>query len=358
VEFQNAAIGDPADYTPTYYHKDAMPKCSPSYKVYHDKSEAAQSGVRSQQEGRTSLPPSSSVEDAKVEKGVSAFADSYDSLLLDQFGVLHDGRVAYPAALDAVRRLAEAGKRLVILSNSGRRAEDTLAKLEPLGFDPSWFAGAVTSGETTHQALELRTDPVFANLGPRCLHFQWSERGAVQVDELGLVHVTDPEQADFVLAHGMEAVSGGSGQPALQVSLDDIKSLLRVCARRSLPLVIANPDLVTVDTTKLVPMPGQCGVWYKEFDGPPQQVILMGKPAAVIYDAAKQFCRGRVLAVGDSLAHDIAGAQGAGIDSLFIANGIHAKDLEEGPLTAAGVAKLAASHGCAEPTYIMDAFRF
>ena len=58
---------------------------------------------------------------AKVEKGMAAIADSYDSLLLDQFGVLHDGRVAYPAALDAVRRLAEAGKRLVILSNSGVR---------------------------------------------------------------------------------------------------------------------------------------------------------------------------------------------------------------------------------------------
>ena len=293
---------------------------------------------------------------AKVEKGVSAFAERYDSLLLDQFGVLHDGSVAYPEAVDAVRRLAEAGKRLVILSNSGRRATDTLAKLEPLGFDPSWFAGVVTSGETTHQALALRTDPVFAKLGPRCLHLTWSDRGAINVDQLGLVHVTDPELADFVLAHGMEAVSGGSAQPALQVSLEDLRSLLRVAARRRLPLIIANPDLVTVDTTKLVPMPGMCGVWYSEFDGPP--AILMGKPAAVIYDAAKQFCCGRVLAVGDSLAHDIAGAQGAGIDSLFIANGIHAKDLEDGPLTAAGVAKLAASHGCAEPTYIMDAFRF
>ena len=293
---------------------------------------------------------------AKVEKGVSALADSYDSLLLDQFGVLHDGRVAYPAAVDAVRRLAEAGKRLVILSNSGRRAENTIAKLEPLGFDPRWFAGAVTSGETTHQALSLRTDPVFKALGQRCLHLTWGDRGAINVDEHCLEHVTDPNLADFVLAHGMEAISGGSMEPAQPVTLDDIQALLRVAARRRLPLIIANPDVVTVDTTYLVPMPGMCGVWYEEYGGPP--AILMGKPAAVIYEAAKQFCTGRVLAVGDSLAHDIAGAQGAGIDSLFIANGIHAKDLEDGPLTAASVAKLAAAHGCAEPTYIMDAFRF
>ena len=294
---------------------------------------------------------------AQVLTGVGAVADKYDSLLLDQFGVLHDGRVAYPEAVEAVRRLAAEGKTLVILSNSGRRAAETVAKLKPLGFDPAWFAGAVTSGETTHQALTSRSDPAFAQLGPRCLHFTWGERGSINVDDLGLVHVTDPEDADFVLAHGMETVNRGSEHPALPVSLQDIQNLLRVAARRRLPLVIANPDVVTVDTTKLVPMPGQCGVWYAEFGGPP--AILMGKPAAVIYEAAKQLCRGRVLAVGDSVAHDIAGACGAGIDSMFVAaTGIHAKDLGDGPLTAAGVAKLAAEHSCAAPTYAVHAFRW
>ena len=293
---------------------------------------------------------------ARVLTGVGEVADEYDSLLLDQFGVLHDGRKAYEPSVEAVRRLAADGKTLVVLSNSGRRAAETLAKLKPLGFDPAWFAGSVTSGETTHQALTLRTDPTFAQLGKRCLHLTWGERGAINVDSLGLEHVTDPAEADFVLAHGMEVLSRGSAHPALPVSLQDIQSLLRVAARRRLPLVIANPDIVTVDTTKLVPMPGQCGVWYTEYGGPP--AILMGKPAPVIYEAAKRLCHGRVLAVGDSLAHDIAGASGAGVDSLFVANGIHAQDLGDGPLSAAGVAKLAAGHGCAAPTYAVQAFRW
>ena len=294
---------------------------------------------------------------AHVLSGVGAVADKYDSLLLDQFGVLHDGCEAYPEAIEAVRRLATDRKKLVILSNSGRRAAETLAKLRPLGFDPAWFAGAVTSGETTHQALTSRSDPAFAQLGTRCLNFTWGERGSINVDDLGLVHVTDPEDADFVLAHGMECVNRGFEHPALPVALQDIQNMLRVAARRRLPLIIANPDVVTVDTTKHVPMPGQCGVWYAEYGGPP--AILMGKPAAVIYEAAKQLCHGRVLAVGDSLVHDIAGAYGAGIDSLFVATtGIHAKDLGIGPLTAAGVAKLAAEHSCAPPTYVVRAFQW
>jgi ribonucleotide monophosphatase NagD (HAD superfamily) len=36
----------------------------------------------------------------------------------------------------------------------------------------------------------------------------------------------------------------------------------------------------------------------------------------------------RVAHVGDSLHHDVAGAAGAGIASIFVASGIHATDLD------------------------------
>jgi ribonucleotide monophosphatase NagD (HAD superfamily) len=41
-------------------------------------------------------------------------------VLLDQFGVLHDGLSPYPAIHEAVQYLAETGARIVILSNSSR----------------------------------------------------------------------------------------------------------------------------------------------------------------------------------------------------------------------------------------------
>lgn len=62
-------------------------------------------------------------------------------LLLDQFGVLHDGQRPYPGAMDAVRAAAAAGKRIIIISNSSRRCGGTLAKLGRMGFDEAWFAG-------------------------------------------------------------------------------------------------------------------------------------------------------------------------------------------------------------------------
>jgi ribonucleotide monophosphatase NagD (HAD superfamily) len=62
-------------------------------------------------------------------------------VLLDQFGVLHDGRRPYPGAHDAVRHLHDAGLRILILSNSSRRSGGTLSKLAKMGFQEDWFAG-------------------------------------------------------------------------------------------------------------------------------------------------------------------------------------------------------------------------
>lgn len=63
-------------------------------------------------------------------------------MLLDQFGVLHDGKRAYPEAVAAVQRLADDGVSVYILSNSSRRSEVALQKIEALGFPRACFSGA------------------------------------------------------------------------------------------------------------------------------------------------------------------------------------------------------------------------
>lgn len=73
-------------------------------------------------------------------------------VLLDQFGVLHDGKHAYSAAPAAVRRLAEAGVSIVIVSNSSRRSGGTLGKLARMGFQEEWFAGAAVRVQPAQRA--------------------------------------------------------------------------------------------------------------------------------------------------------------------------------------------------------------
>ena len=292
----------------------------------------------------------------RVLRGLSKICSSYDTFLLDQFGVLHDGSSAYPGACDALARLNASGKMLVIISNSGQRAEHALEKLKLLGFEPGWFAGVVTSGETTHTALLTRDDPFFSCLGRKCLHLVWISHE--KTDEYGLTYVSDISAADFVLVHGMEAVVNGSGT-AERVSLECVRSHIKCAARMRVPLVIANPDVSTVDPHFTIPLAGQTAQWYLEEGGPPSSIKLMGKPNEVIYKAALSVLpdAGRVLAVGDSFAHDVRGAANFGIDSLFVATGIHAHEIGGG-LNAFSIQALANSHGCPTPTYAISKFQW
>ncbi|CAA6660287.1 unnamed protein product [Spirodela intermedia] len=246
---------------------------------------------------------------------------------LDQFGVLHDGKRPYPGAVSTLEKLAGNGARMVIISNSSRRASTTMEKVNSLGFDASLFVGAITSGELTHQFLRRRDDPWFSSLGRSCIHMTWGDRGAISLEGLGLEVVNNSDDADFILAHGTEAIGLPSGD-ALPMDLPDLERILEDSAKKGIPMVVANPDYVTVEARALRVMPGTLGAKYEKLGG---EVRWMGKPDKLIYETAMAMAgvgaAGDCIAVGDSLHHDIKGANAAGMESVFVTGGIHADEL-------------------------------
>lgn len=255
-----------------------------------------------------------------------AESHKFKGWLLDQFGVLHDGKNPYPGAISTLEKLANYGAKMVIISNSSRRACTTLEKLKSLGFDPSLFVGAITSGELTHQYLQRRDDPWFAALGKSCIHITWKDRGAISLEGLGLQVVENVEEAEFILAHGTEALGLSSGT-ATPMNLEDLDKVLEECAAKSIPMVVANPDFVTVEARDLRVMPGTLATKYEKLGG---EVKWMGKPDKIIYKAAAEMASidpSQCVAIGDSLHHDIKGANAAGIQSAFVTGGIHATEL-------------------------------
>ncbi|KAK4258259.1 hypothetical protein QN277_007729 [Acacia crassicarpa] len=276
----------------------------------------------------------------------------FKAWFLDQFGVLHDGKQPYP------EYLAESGAKMVIISNSSRRSSITMEKLKSLGFDTSLFVGAITSGELTHQYLQRRDDPWFAALGRSCIHMTWKDRGAISLEGLDLQVVENVEGADFVLAHGTEALGTPFGD-ARPMNLQDLEGILELCASKRIPMVVANPDYVTVEARDLHVMPGTLAAKYEELNG---EVKWMGKPGEIIYKSAMAMTgtdASDCIAVGDSLHHDIKGANAAGIKSVFITGGIHATELgldKYGELAdLLSVQSLAMKHN-ALPSYVLSGF--
>lgn len=209
-------------------------------------------------------------------------------------------------------------------------------KLEKLGFDTRLFDGVITSGEVTHSCLEDRASS-FWRERKSCIHFTWLERGSISLEKLGIDVTIDPQKADCIIAHGTEALGTQvNGQDASPCSVEQMKEILSMCQEIAkqrgfpMPLIVANPDIVTVNGDELIVMPGTLANFYEEIGG---QVYRMGKPDPIIYHRALEMLDLHpedIIAIGDSLEHDICGAQSMNIDSIFIAAGIHKKEVVVG----------------------------
>lgn len=104
-------------------------------------------------------------------------------------------------------------------------------------------------------------------------------------EPLHLLHtqvVTDPKHADFILAHGTEALGRGDGAEPEPIELDQIQALLKQCADAGgKPMLVANPDIITVSGRSLLPMPGKLGQWYKGMGGEVRLIADSKKPCQI-----------------------------------------------------------------------------
>ena len=264
--------------------------------------------------------------------GVADLADHYEGFLLDQWGVIHDGRQPLPEAVTALTELKRRNKRLVVLSNSGRRAALNRRRLAEMGLDVAMFDAVVTSGEAAWSLLRHRTQPGWRDLGRRCVLFTIGGDLTV-LDELGIEVVEQPEDADFLFNTGLEIPPR---------TLDDYHAVLVRAMARHLPMVCSNPDRVAPSHGKLITAPGTVAAMYEQMGG---SVLYVGKPHAPIYGACLDALEGlrpsEIVAVGDSVEHDVRGANGMEIDCCFVTGGIHADEFPADATQAEREARLA-----------------
>ena len=251
-------------------------------------------------------------------QGMADVIDRYDALLLDQWGVLHDGGQPYPGAIDCLARLGAAGKIVVILSNSGRSGEENARLIVRMGINRGLFGEVVSAGDDARDAILTSADPFYRGLGRRCLVLARA-RDAHLVDGLGLEVVTDVEQAEFLFALSIDAP---------RQSVRGWEPVLIRAAARCLPMVCGNPDLAQVTPSgTLLEATGLLAVRYAELGG---DVRSHGKPSPRIYETClkRLTCpRERIVAIGDSLQHDVLGASGVGLASILVAGGVHREAL-------------------------------
>lgn len=273
----------------------------------------------------------------QVIESLSEIADKFDAIVLDQWGVLHDGTAPYPGAIKALGTLKN---RLAVLSNSGKRAAPNAARIAEMGFPQGMFEVVMTSGEAlwqdvatgrvAHRALcPITRDPCDAEA--------WAEGLDVTLTQVTAA-------ADAILLMGLPDHDARAAT-----------NTLAVARSHSIPVLCTNPDRASPRAGgATVISPGALAHAYAEDGG---QVQFYGKPHAPVFAAvatALDVAPERVLMVGDSLEHDIVGGYSVGWSTTFIRGGLHANAFAQGGDVVQTITRLAEAEGAPMPTYTLD----
>jgi HAD superfamily hydrolase (TIGR01459 family) len=238
-----------------------------------------------------------------------------DVLLSDIWGVVHNGLAAFPEACQALHSFREQCGAVILITNAPRPADSVQRQLRKLGVADDIYDAIVSSGDLTRHFVADHPGQKMFWLGPERDNSIYR----------GLDPVLAPlEQADYIVCTGLFDDETESAE--------NYRAMMLQARERKLTLVCANPDIVVERGDRLIYCAGAIAELYFELGG---DVIFYGKPHRPIYERAIALAaerRGRpvqlsrVLAIGDSVRTDLAGAHNFGIDCLFVTRGIHAED--------------------------------
>lgn len=236
--------------------------------------------------------------------------------------MLHNGERNFAPAVESLRKLRRRGKAVTLITNAPRPQREVAEQLAGLGIGADCYDAIATSGDVCAKAIAERAPGRPFHIGPDRDRPVFTAAGALTPHDVAPVALA---QAAFAVCTGL--VDDTKEAPA------DYEAILVACRAKNLPMICANPDLVVYRGDQLVYCAGALAERYEELGGEVEQA---GKPYEPIYRMAigllekawgKPLAIDRILAIGDAVHTDIAGAVNMGMDSLLITQGIHRAEL-------------------------------
>lgn len=255
---------------------------------------------------------------------VAPLAAGSDAWICDIWGVLHNGIEPFLPAAAAAQAFRARGGIVCLLTNAPRPHGSVIAQMDGIGVPQGTFDAVVTSGDLTRALIAERSDRRLFHLGP--------PKDAPIFEGLD-VEFIGPEAATFVICSGY--YNDDIETP------DDYADMLATLRGNDALMVCANPDIFVERGDRLVYCAGALAAAYERLGG---KVIYAGKPHLPAYEMAHGIInrlrgttvpKDRILAIGDGLRTDMAGAANFGVRALFIGSALHAKGpLDPATLTA------------------------
>ncbi len=289
----------------------------------------------------------------RIINALSDIWDKYDALLVDLWGCVHNGVTAYPEAVEALRGFRARGGAVCLLTNSPKPRKGVAEQIEHFGVPRDAWDTIATSGDSARAAM-------FRGVVGQKLFFmgEW-ERDAGFFEPINVVENPVPiELVPLDQAEGI--VCCGPFDPHADPEVN--RPTFLYAKQKGLKLLCANPDIVVDRGDRREWCAGALARLYTEMGG---ESLYFGKPHPPIYDLARQRLaeidrlvpESRILAIGDGLHTDVAGAMGEDIDSLFITGGLARAETKTTDQPEPDALKAYLEREKLEPTYAIGQLR-
>ena len=248
----------------------------------------------------------------EIVNSVAGVAAGTKGWFVDIWGVMHNGVAPFQSAVAACQMFRRSGGFVVLVSNAPRPNPGIRTQLDRIGVPHSAYDAIVSSGDTSRALISaLGATPIY-HLGP--------DRDLTLYDGLS-VTLVGANAAQAIVCTGLFDDETQTPQ--------DYAAELSNCAARGVEMICANPDLAVDRGGRIIPCAGEVAAHYEQLGG---RVSYAGKPYLPIYETAfglidrlagHPIGKANIIAIGDGIKTDIAGAAHAGIASIYIASSIH-----------------------------------
>ena len=255
----------------------------------------------------------------RIIANFAEIAADYDAAFVDLWGCMHNGLAAFPEAVSAMQAYRAQGGRVILVTNAPRPRGPIEAQVERLGIPRDAWDAIATSGDAARMAMfeGIVGGKVWFMGEPHDLSFFEPPRI--------LANPVSIERVDLGDADGIVCLGPSDSHADPEVNRPAFADAIA----RGLKLLCANPDIIVDRGESREWCAGALARLYEQMGG---TSLYFGKPHGPIYDLARARLAAlegapsspRIIAVGDGIGTDIAGAVDQGIDSLFVTGGLAA----------------------------------
>ena len=241
--------------------------------------------------------------------GLKSIVDNYDLFYIDLWGVIHNGIKLHDEAILTLKKLLEAKKEFVLLTNAPRPNVTVKIFLEKMGMEKKIRDHVFTSGEASLNYLKkFYLKEIFFHIGP--------PRDFDLFNDFKNNQSTNLDSAQYLLCTGLFDDH--------DKDLNYYKELFKKHTNKK--MICTNPDLV-VDRGNIRELcAGSVAMVFEKMGG---KVTYFGKPYPEVYNQSIDNINKKILSIGDNLNTDIKGANLLNYDSLLISNGVHKNEILE-----------------------------